>query len=627
MRYLLAFFLLVTTHLIGQNSFGIKTASYGTNDYKRFCGRIETIFSYRAKEVSFGVRMDNKNNLFFQFNDKEWFKSLFKNPYDGMAIDIVTKNQFECDRQGITSQIKGELLKPVYGNTLKKNIETTNQGFYRVYLGKLPAKYFNKKLEYNILFLQNRLLCRYQTTYNLESYNYDLLDMGMYLDSISYNENSSSDKTVGAYETKYKRLDFNIPFPKNKASFSPKDIKPLYDSLRLTDYNIKKIEIKAYSSIEGSTERNRVLQQKRSNSIIDALQSYQKPTIENEVSTAENWVEFLSDIEGTEYGFLKSLSKKEIKKRITGDLALKLEKYLKKHRKALITLYLDKIDFYENFSSEELVNQFNTAIEKEELERATMLQNSLFQKLKKKEGNPDLLYKMVIPQQKKFVDFFNSNSAFRFEIDRTNLLSAYYEFQEINKWAPDNKKVAYNLISLKLRINHAFQSIPENEDLLKKIAALKELGISKSLVNRMMVNYHITKSLLLMKEKKYDEKDQSVAFILNTYKNFPLSYSDYLSLAQYVTYYYDNETAIDLIENQVTKIDVDKRLLFYYLNLTIIKDKIVEKTDYRKIMLNAINIDKERFCKLFDSAREGGVTFQLLDNRYLKQTYCENCKD
>ena len=258
---------------------------------------------------------------------------------------------------------------------------------------KFKSLHYNKKLEYNILFLQNRLLCRYQTTYNLESYNYDLLDMGMYLDSISYNENSSSNKTLEAYETKYKRLDFSVPFPKNKASFSPQDIKPLYDSLRLTDYTIKKIEIKAYSSIEGSTERNKVLQQERSNSIINALQSYQKPTIENEISTAENWVEFLSDIEGTEHGFLKSLSKEEIKKQITGDLAFRLEKYLKKHRKALITLYLDKIDFYENFTSEELVNQFNTAIEKEELEKATMLQNSLFQKLKKKEGNPDLLYR------------------------------------------------------------------------------------------------------------------------------------------------------------------------------------------------------------------------------------------
>lgn len=141
MRYHFALFLLLTTNLIGQNSFGIKTANYGTSDYKRFCGRIETIFSYAAKEVSLGVRVDNKNNLFFQFNDKEWFKSLFKNPYDGMAIDIVTKDQFECDRQVITSQIRGELLRPVYGNNLKKNIETINQGFYRVYLGKLPVKY------------------------------------------------------------------------------------------------------------------------------------------------------------------------------------------------------------------------------------------------------------------------------------------------------------------------------------------------------------------------------------------------------------------------------------------------------------------------------------------------------
>ena len=42
-------------------------------------------------------------------------------------------------------------------------------------------------------------------------------------------------------------------------------------------------------------------------------------------------------------------------------------------------------------------------------------------------------------------------------------------------------------------------------------------------------------------------------------------------------------------------------------------------------MLNAIEMNKERFCKLYNSYLNEGVTFQLLENEYLRKTYCENC--
>lgn len=35
-------------------------------------------------------------------------------------------------------------------------------------------------------------------------------------------------------------------------------------------------------------------------------------------------------------------------------------------------------------------------------------------------------------------------------------------------------------------------------------------------------------------------------------------------------------------------------------------------------------MNKERFCKLFNSIEKGGVTFQLLKDDYLNDTYCEN---
>ncbi|MEN1784793.1 MAG: hypothetical protein AAGF77_06585 [Bacteroidota bacterium] len=624
MRQLLVL-LLFTIPLVAQQPYGIQLPGSNQETYNRCCSRMQTSFSDMPKEVSFGIQLEKGTQLYFYFNDKEWFTTIFQDLYDGIAVEVVERKQFECNQPLVATQIRGTLLKPLYSKNFKKGIQSMPNGIFRVKVGEISPKYQNKTLEFNMLFLGKRMLCRYQNTYNLRAYDYDLLDMGLYLDSITYNNTGLRD-TIDIYEKKYKKLSFKIPFEKNKSTFLPEDIKPLYDSLKLTDFHIKKIVIQAFSSIEGSAERNKELQEKRSKSIVNALQSFQSPSIENEITLSENWVEFLADIEGTPHASLRALSKTAIKEAVDGSLAVTLEPYLKKHRKALITLYLDKIDRYQDLKASELVDKFNNSIVAEELDRAAQIQQSLFQKLNRKEANPDLLNQLVIPKQKRFVDFFNATSAFRYEMDRTQLLPVFYEFQELNKLAPDDKEVAYNLLVLKLRINHKFQGNPTEENLPEQIEKLGKLGISEHLIERMMINYHITLSERLMRKRDYDGKDRSVAYILKSYNNIPLSDFDYLSLAQYLSYYYDTSTAITLLEDRVAKIDVDAKLLFYYLNLTMVYDEMVERQDYRKIMLNAVNVDGERFCKLFDAANAGGVTFQLLANIYLKNTYCENCK-
>nr|WP_299388794.1 hypothetical protein [Allomuricauda sp.] len=624
MKYL---YFLIAVHFVSSNlsaqvQYGLKAPN--ANEKQQFCNRLEQIFYAQPKEITFGVNEDHQNNLYFQFNDKAWFESLFVDTLDGMAIDVVTKDAYDCNSDG-ASTAGGEILKPVYANNLKNKIEELGSGSYRIWVGKLPNKYFHKQIEFNIIFLSKKYICRYQTTYNLQSYNYQLLDMGLYMDSITYADDYLG-LDVDGFDIKYKTLDFQIPFEKNKVTFSPTDIKPLYDSLRLTDFSIKQIDIQAYSSIEGSEEINKRLQEKRSQSIANALQSFQKPDIQTTVTTSENWVEFLNDIQGTKFEGYKNLSKKKIKEKVTGTVAEELEPYLKRHRKALITLYLERIDQYKTLAGEELVGQFNEAIANDQLSEAQQLQNSLFERIKLREVNPDVLDKLSIPKQKKFVDFFNSNSAFRHRMNTNSLMEAYYEFQELNKLDPDNKKVAYNMLALKLRMNHVFNSITDGETLLEKIRALEGMGIQRSLVQRMLVNYHITNSELLMQERKYYEKDASVRFILETYSEIPLGDMDYLSLAQYLSHYFNTTAAIVLLKDKVKQINVNRALLFYYLNLTLVHDNITQKPEYRTIMLNAINLDRARFCRLFDSAEIGGVTFQLLNNEYLKATYCENCE-
>ena len=85
--------------------------------------------------------------------------------------------------------------------------------------------------------------------------------------------------------------------------------------------------------------------------------------------------------------------------------------------------------------------------------------------------------------------------------------------------------------------------------------------------------------------------------------------------------------AVDLLEAKSRRIDIDEDLLFYYLNLTMINKQLTQDQDYRTVLLNAFNMNPERFCTLFNSIENGGVTFQLLEDEYLRTTYCESCQD
>ena len=67
------------------------------------------------------------------------------------------------------------------------------------------------EIEFNLLFLHNKAFCKYYTIYNLEKYPRGLLDMGVYLDDITYkNKRITSNKNH--IVTKYKKLTFSIPF-------------------------------------------------------------------------------------------------------------------------------------------------------------------------------------------------------------------------------------------------------------------------------------------------------------------------------------------------------------------------------------------------------------------------------
>lgn len=607
-----------------QNTYNIKNPGDATAVKCATC--LQTLRMMPA-EVQMGISITEKHEIYFLITDPAWFGKIFKTSADGIAVDIVSKDQYVCGGTNKTETSwasKGTLLEPMYLPKMKANAVTLPNGYYAVKLGELPPNLWGKEIEANMLVIQNYNLCQYKTFYQIPTFGWGLLDMGLYLNKLVFNSAKDSSKTL--YQRVFqKEFKFVVPFQKGKYEYSAADVKPIFDSINLNEYDIKTITIRAYSSIEGPKNVNIDLQEKRAQSIVNALQGYQKTTIKMDIHASENWVEFLQDVKTTKYAAFATLTKDEIKAKLTDKtIAADLEPILKKHRKAILYIELDKKNPYLNTASEQLVKQFNTSITEKNLQRAMEIQTVLYDRLRS-EAAENYANKVEIPKKTEFSLLLNNKGLFSFLVDM-DATAALKQFQELSKLFPSEGRFRYNICVLKFQLWLEGTLTTKPEDFKIEIYGLSKYGIPTTLINRMLVNYNIIRGDQYMQLKDYVNKDKCLTSIQSIYKNLTMTDADMVSLAQYFSYYAKYDWATALLKPKINNIDVDEELLFYYINLTVSDPTYTDKPEYRSIMLNAININQKRYCAAFNSIEKGGITFQLLDDAYLQKTYCENCE-
>jgi hypothetical protein len=167
----------------------------------------------------------------------------------------------------------------------------------------------------------------------------------------------------------------------------------------------------------------------------------------------------------------------------------------------------------------ELINKFNASIITNDLDDALKIQNSLFEKLINNEVSPDLLGKMNVPNQLKYMTFLNKNAAYKYVLEEPEVLIVYNELLQLEKLTPKDKRVKYNLAVTKLKL-WRFKAMDVDHNKLKaQIKALLNYGISDALVSRILVNYHIVTVENLMHKREYLNKDKVIKFIESNYQS------------------------------------------------------------------------------------------------------------
>ncbi len=620
--------LLLCNMLNGQGDRGLTN---GTSPPSSKCKACNEAIANKPQEVLFGLQSNAAGEVYFVCTDKDWFVNFFNKSNVGIGVDVIDKSQYPCDAENIfpkSTVRKGELLPPIYFKDFKKKI-FENDGLVMVRVGELSADMMAKAYELSLQFLRGSVMCYYQHFYNLDVQRWELLDTGLYMDTIAgiSPEAELSDLPKETNILLSKRMKFEFPFEKGKAEYSPADIQPLYDSLRLTDFHILSAEVMAYSSVEGSTARNIELQQNRATSIVDALNSFQDKKFEAKVACAENWVEFINDMERAGRRDLASLSQEEIKARLNkGGLSKELEPFLQAHRKAILVLELQKKTKYTEMDNLAILSLYEETLADKNIETAIKIQQELFARVSESNMNPSEITEVQIPKQIEYGALLNNQSVFDYSLDKENVLQSLLAFKELDYLIPKDKHLKYNICVLETKAWLVGQSTVDPEKLLKDISALINLGIERRIVNKLKVNYYIIASEYHMLNRNYAAKDESLEFIYKKYRSLKLNDIDLVSLSKYFSSYARYDWAQRVIKSKTTKLDVHEDLLFYYLNLTIIDEKTVNKSSYRSTLINAFNKNNERFCDLFEPISEGGIGLSLLNNSKVKSTYCEVCK-
>ena len=620
---------LVATHVVASQPFVLPVGAkpmrddYGIQPYdKTKCAGIDKKYSYLPHLMSDNIELKN-GEIYFYYHDLEQLKKILSEPGDGIALDIVDRNQFTCGEGNklYPSKVhKGVLLNPISKAQLFGKNELKKGNEIEVSLGPIPAYIDTENVEFNILILKDNCLCQTIKYNSLGGDNMKSLDLNFMMDTLAVS--SKADSVMN-------QLSFTVPFELNKSEYNSADLKPFLDSLSLNRFSLKRIDVVAYSSLDGEIKANETLQGKRANSILRAIKKYKLQDVETNVITKENYEGFYESIKGSPYQEeLSVLSKEELRSFINSeDLKYNLEPYLADQRKAEITMTVEKVFMDESLFGV-LPGWFKKALTEKDYGKAKVYQSVMLKNIENGNVGADKILDIEIPHTVANVPFINNQLALRWFISNADnkdslnrVLLREIEIQLVVD--PANAFLRYNRTVLRLLIfSNNYNTESDPKVLLKEIRALGNTSIEKWMINRLILNYNIISADFYYDNKLFREREKALKSVKSALFSSKLNRDQSLRVANYFMFQLRIDWAIEIMKPFAMKANIDEDFLYTFLTVAIYEKEIVSDDELVLFMNKAKELNKERFCNLFGAPN---MSFQNLNNVKVKKIYCETC--
>ncbi len=620
---------LIITHIVGSEPFvlpdGVKpmTNDFGILPYdKSKCSELTKKYGYLPQLMSDNIFFKN-GEIYFYFHDLALFEAVLSESGDAIAIDIISRDQYGCDagNKFYPSKVhKGVMLPPIGKSQIFGKNEIKGGNELEVSLGPIPSYVDTNNVEFNLLMIKANCLCQTVIYNSLGGENLQSLDLNFMMDTLSVS--SRADSVLN-------QLSFTVPFQRNKSQYNDEDIKPFLDSVSLNRFDLKRIEIVAYSSLDGGVKGNEIIQQKRAKSILAAIKKYKLQDVETKITTKENWNGFYESIQGSPYEeSLSGLPKEELRKLINTDtLKIALEPYLSQQRKAEIILTVEQVFVDEELFSV-LPEWFEKALTDKDYIKAKIYQSVMLKNVGSGNISKEQILNLKIPRSKETIPFVNNQIALMWYSSKSENRDSLhlYLFNKIEALlAIDhmNPFLKYNQSVLRLLLWSSDYKREVNPRLvLREIKLLASTNIEAWMINRLVLNYNIIAADYFYDNKKFPEREKALINVKKALFSSNLDRDQSFRIANYFMFQLKIDWAIDIMKPFAVKKNVDEEFLFTFLTVAIYNKEKVPQKEYEQFMLRAKELNKERFCELFGAPN---MSFQLLKDIPVKTLYCETC--
>ncbi len=564
--------------------------------------------------------------IYFKSDNLRAIKKLLRKPKDGLAVDVIQREQYTCTGDNIIDNNlvnKGIMTKRVWRKKLlKKNMITDKKERKKkidVKLAKMP-KGIDGDYELNLIIIQNKHVCMdipqsYIDDGGVE-YNSQI---DLLADTVTINS-----KFVYKPVAETSKLDFKIPFERNKSTYNKDDIQPVLKSLKEPDFIIKNMTITAYSSIEGNESTNKSLQKQRAKSIVDALKSLQNTNLKYKIITDDNWADFKTDVASTEYSNLASMSKKQAQDYIRKNkLSQELEPILKNERYA----HIEADIVYDIDGDKEqafVVSRFNKAVKEGDLPKALSIQKYILKKIISEDYDINAVKNQEIPETAACAGLMMNKIWMQKYIEEEDLESGNYcnEINKLHKLVPSNDYISFNNVYC-----HVANNPCNKEDAIKnqqkEIDDLYQTSLSKETVDLLNMEFQFKViEAVDTSDKPSDILTQSLQKVKDIVNIKESNWQNSLKLAYIFMKHHDYDFATKLLDPFVYKDKVFEELIFTYISLCSKSQARMYSNRFAFALKKAHEINPTRFCELFAGKK---LPMQVIENKLVKKEYCNYC--
>jgi hypothetical protein len=301
-----------------------------------------------------------------------------------------------------------------------------------------------------------------------------------------------------------------------------------------------------------------------------------------------------------------------------------MESLLAKHRYADVVVWVT-YDIDGNKEQNYVIDQFNKAVEADQLDKALTIQKYIFKRVMEGRYDAKAVSGMRIPNGRKYVGLNMNKICLTKFVYLDAVDSTYLEkVDDLHKLDAANPYVKFNDIFCEVKLSNMSDN-DVTDQLQDRIEMMYDSEINKKTVD--LLNIELQYQIMDVYKDSLGFDHPVVVESLDRIKRIidfnDINWQNSLKLAGVFVNHGDYEFSYELLNPWVTEDVVSTTLLMTYISIcTKVEGKIY--SNHFTIALEKLKQqDKKAFCKLFKGDK---LSVQIFANTKVKEMYCNDCK-